>query len=145
MFKKWILNLEFVQSALRTSFNKGFEEARLDQQRIRDFELELRMKNFLHPGGEVLVVSNEWESGNLLHGKVVGFDAKFTDLPMVKDYRTGEVFFCSGLVVPYHPELHAALKKLNPFERYSMLTARGVNSAESYIFDKNKIEPDCAY
>lgn len=142
MFAKWILNLDFVQRKMRESFNEGFAEARAEQQRMRDFEREEHIKNYLHPGGEVLMVSNEWEVGNLTHGVVIGMHEKFQDLPLVRNVETNETLFGNGLVVPYHPELHAALKKLNPFERWSLMIARAAKSKDAYIFNKNKIDPD---
>lgn len=142
MLKAWILNLDFVKRKTHEAFDAGFAKARENDAKIREYEKEELRKNFLHVGGEVLAVSNEWEAANLIHGVIVSFDEHFNEIPMVQDVSSGKVWGCPGLVVPYHPELHAALKKLNPFERWSVMIARTARSKEAYIFDKAKREPD---
>lgn len=142
MFKEWVLNLRFVKQFARDAFNNGYEQRRAEYTRTREIEREIRAEHFFHVGGDVITVSNEWDSTNLIHGQIVGFDERNPDIPLVKDYKTGETYFCMGITVPYHPELLAAFKKLNPFERYSILNSRTAHSAECYIFDKYKREPD---
>lgn len=92
------------------------------------------MKGFLHIGAMVICCSNERQE--LSVGTIVDFQH---ELPIINDVITGQKVM-SGLTIPYSKEMLTALMKLDPFERWSLLVARKVYSADEYIFNKNKID-----
>lgn len=140
VIKKFIMGSAWFKAYVSVAVAEARKEGEGRFNRIREIENNIRAENFFHEGGQVIVVSNEWSSDNLVRGHIIGFMNH--DIPHVRDMDTQKEYVCFGIVVPYHDELYAALQKLNPFERYSLMIARTANSAGCYIFDKQKLQED---
>lgn len=122
------------QQAFLSGKQQGIQEQQQQYAQIKATEQDLRMKGFLHIGAMVISCSNEWQE--LSVGKIVDFQH---DLPIIDDVITGQRIM-GGLTIPYSKEMLHALMKLDPFERWSLLVARKVYSADEYIFNKKKID-----
>lgn len=138
--KNWISQTTWFKTQVAQAKNQGYWDGREESTRIRKIEDDLRKENYLHVGGKIICVSNEWEHGNLMRAEIVGFGVH--DIPMIRNMDTGEEYLCFGATLPYHEELFAGLQKLNPYERYSLLIANHAISADGYIFGKEKRDPD---
>lgn len=94
---------------------------------------------FLRIGDPIIVVGNEWE--NLIVGFVVDVDlitAAQQPAFIVKDYLSGTTCMTFGEVIDFSNQRLNALLKLDPFERWSLISKMGHHNHSS--FSKKQLE-----
>lgn len=90
--------------------------------------------DYYKEGDVIIGVPNEWMP--MCVGPIVRFFEKGSRVPVVMDWVAGKEVLCFSPVVRYNIENLRALCKLNPFERYSLVS--GFNP----IYQKEKAQPD---
>jgi len=103
----------------------------------------LRKESLLTKGSKVISVPNEWSDFSV--GPIEGFlenkNKEVSEVPIVADVLSGRSKVCFGVIIPFDPKILEALLKLDPFERYSLVTSINAVEAEDYIFSKAKSYP----
>lgn len=75
------------------------------------------------PGNMVICVSNEWE--DMVVGHVTRYEyinENSSSMLVVKDLITDQEYIIVGIIVHYSSKVLSALCKLDPFERYAILS-----------------------
>lgn len=109
-------------------FNQGYQ-ARYKEEVERN--RLIRESELIPVGSKVISIGNEWEE--MIVGTIRGYER---ELPIVFDELSQEEFLCFSVTVPYHDGLLNALLKLNPYERFALITG----GKHNYIFDKKTDE-----
>lgn len=112
----------------------GRKEIEEKYENIRKIEQETKQKGYLHIGSTVIMLSNEWEE--LTVGKIVGFEEKF-NTPCIFD-EVSETNVWGTTILPYDAQMLNALLKLNPFERWNLVSNKSIYRANQYNWQKNK-------
>lgn len=128
------------------SFNDGviegrrsfYEEDKVERVKILNFEAQR-----IASSGPVIVLSNEWQ--NPVIGKVTSFTTSHWDkeknIPVVKDYLTGEVFEEYRTLIPFSMKTLEALGKLNPDDVVSLFY-EGKNSNRDVYKKRESVSSD---
>jgi hypothetical protein len=118
------------------SYNKGISD---ENKRQRENRAETRRiileVNF--PIGDVFIsIGNEWNSLHLV--KIIGYNR---EIPIGRDLLSNKEYVLFSTLIKYSNSMISLLKKLNPYERYSLL-----NKQNSILDRKDKIEDqDCLF
>lgn len=107
------------QKHIKIAKEEGFSEGINEEQRRRD-ESHSIQKKYFYEHGVFINIGNEWQKMDVV--EIIGFDLKNNDIPTVKSLVNGKEYITFAILVPYSEAMVKILKKLNPYERYDILT-----------------------
>lgn len=130
--QKLVVNLFGLSQILKNEFHKGYETRRHESIESARRSSNLEKEALLKEGSLFIGCPNEWM--DFVIGPVKYFGPH--DVPMVEDILTGKIMGCPMRLIPYSKEILSVLVRLNPYERYCLITSSHCTSAAQYIFDK---------
>lgn len=107
------------QKHIKIAKEEGFSEGIHEEQRRRD-ESHSIQKQYFYEHGVFINIGNEWQKMDIV--EILGFDIKSDDIPTVKSLVDGKEYITFATLIPYSEAMVKILKKLNPYERYDLLT-----------------------
>lgn len=125
------LNKRHYDRGHRQGWFDANKEAAIERKRLVEVELSLMINK------PVIVVGNEWNDPIIGFGLSIEHVSKArTPMLVVRDYLNGDDVLTFGVIRPFTNQLYRAIKKLDPFERWVLISRMQTNFED---FNKPKI------